>query len=60
MLTALLLALAGLVLVALAALPLGRRGSGATLAHGGALVAAAVFAAVGASALATGGADPVA
>ncbi|WP_237217722.1 proton-conducting transporter transmembrane domain-containing protein, partial [Falsiroseomonas oryziterrae] len=30
------------------------------LAHGGALVAAAVFAAVGATALATGGADPVA
>ncbi|MGG5822486.1 proton-conducting transporter membrane subunit [Falsiroseomonas sp. HW251] len=56
MLTALLTALAVLVLLALLAPPLARLSWGAAVVHGGALAAAAVFVAVALAALAEGGA----
>jgi formate hydrogenlyase subunit 3/multisubunit Na+/H+ antiporter MnhD subunit len=59
-LTALLLTLAGLLLLALAAVPLAGRAFGATLVHGGSLAACLAFAGIGVAALATGGAAPAA
>ena len=60
MLTALLLALAGLLLLALAAPPLAGRRLGGVAVHGGSLAACVVFVAVGLGALATGGTAPTA
>lgn len=60
MLTAILLTLAGLLVVALAPLWPGRRGHGAVAAHGGALLASVVFASAGLGALAAGGTGPLA
>jgi formate hydrogenlyase subunit 3/multisubunit Na+/H+ antiporter MnhD subunit len=55
-LTALLLSLAGLTLLALAAVPLAGRGWGGTVVHGGSLLACLVFTVVALVALAGGGA----
>ena len=60
MLTALLIALAFLVVLAAAAPRLAGRPGGAATVHGGALAASVLFAAVGIAALATGGEAPLA
>jgi formate hydrogenlyase subunit 3/multisubunit Na+/H+ antiporter MnhD subunit len=60
MLTALVLILAGLVLLALVAVPLARVGLGAAVVHGGSLAACAALGAVALAALASGGAAAMA